>query len=70
MENTTISFTLNDAEEAKYQEFKNKMFEKLPKYHGAIGGAVSWRLTYTSVGTVIVVIIGGEECDITDYGCW
>lgn len=39
-------------------------------YSGAIGGALTWIVTQTSIGMVIKVQYFGEELDITDYDSW
>jgi len=39
-------------------------------YSGAIGGAVSYIFTPTSIGTAVVVRAYREELDVTDYGEW
>ena len=39
-------------------------------YSGAIGGAFSWIITPTSIGTAITAKFWGEELDLTDYDKW
>jgi hypothetical protein len=41
-------------------------------YSGAIGGRFTYKLTPTSIGTVVSVACGAcsEVLDLTDYGAW
>jgi len=39
-------------------------------YSGAIASAMTWHITYTSIGTVVKCTYWGEELDLTDYGTW
>lgn len=39
-------------------------------YSGVSGGAETWSITYTTIGTVITVKIWDEELDLSDYECW
>lgn len=49
--------------------FKELLLDAGKAYYGAIGGAVTYRFTPNSIGTVIVVEHGytKNEIDITDY---
>jgi hypothetical protein len=39
-------------------------------YMGAIGGELTYLITYTSIGTQIEVKYLDEQLDITDYSSW
>lgn len=41
-------------------------------YYGSIGGGFTWKITHTSVGTIIkcTEAITGEEIDLTNYDMW
>ena len=39
-------------------------------YAGAIGGGLTWKITGTSVGTVVKVLYWGEEIDLSGYENW
>jgi hypothetical protein len=41
-------------------------------YTGVSGGALTYKFTPTSLGTVVVVVfeLTGEELDLTDYDMW
>lgn len=39
-------------------------------YGGAIGGAVTYQFTPTSLGVVFKVIVDDNELDLTEYNLW
>ncbi|MBD2201740.1 hypothetical protein H6G33_10315 [Calothrix sp. FACHB-1219] len=45
-------------------------FEKGMPYNGAIGEAVTYKISPTSLGEIVVLEYGDERIDVTDYDCW
>lgn len=70
-----IDQCLNEKLEAQRAQMSPEEFERLTlggtvPYSGAIGGAVSYIFTPTSIGFVVKVRCYGKELDITDYSDW
>lgn len=65
-----MKFELNDLEEEKAQEFKEK--HKDCFVQSTIGGQFSYIFTPTGIGYGVSIKCGicGESEDITDYGSW
>lgn len=67
----SITFTIPDSVLPKLHDFINA--QQLDKQElGAIGGAVTYYFTPTSIGVVIKVknAINGQEIDLSEYETW
>lgn len=55
-----------------YQDniFAQECWEMGYPYLGASGGGLTYKITPTTIGTVIVVDYMGHQKDVTDYSSW
>ena len=73
-----MKFSLTKKQEkmvAKWVKKQDKAYAKKNNselgYYGAIGGGITYQITYTSIGTIIKVLHPtGKILDITDYDSW
>ena len=58
-------FKLSDEQ---YEKLEKWFYEIYPKgtYHGAIGGALSFKITPTSIGDFVTAIANGKELDLSE----
>lgn len=59
------TFKLSDTQYAKLEKW---FYEIYPRgtYHGAIGGALTFEITPTSIGDFVMVIANGQRLDISE----
>lgn len=69
---STTNFSLSDEDFAKVSTWLAGLKEKKPRHCGAIGGAITYSFTPTSLGTIVKLhdSVTGEELDLTDYLSW
>ena len=72
-----VSFTLNEKESEAARAFESRHSAKHSKkggpfWSGAIGGATTYRLTPTGIGTAVTIHCGAcrKKKNITDYDAW
>lgn len=65
-----LSFTLSEKEQKAFEDWVAKQRKLRPEPRTAIGGAVTYSFTPTSIGIVVTVEYLGEKKDITDYDLW
>jgi len=64
-------YVLSDADSDKLQSWlENIVYANGQPYEGAIGGAVTYSFTPTSIGMVVKVHAHGHELDLSDYASW
>lgn len=64
-------FGINELEIEAAEAWIKKHSEEHDMYCGAIGGRWTYKITPTSLGTILVVQCAcGAEEDVTDYGNW
>ena len=64
-------FSISDADAEKVAKWlENVVYKDKERYEGAIGGAVRYEFTPTSIGLVIKVKAYEYELDLSDYASW